>query len=446
MKTGKRILAIMLAFMPVSSMLGQGMVLNEEIDLGNVNFYVNPHIDYTYHVSLSSAQGGAHYGAAVAVSGDGKVVFIGSPEHSNGDGKVHMYRQQADFSWNLAKIFHGPAERTEKFGSSVACSNDGKTLVVGATGANSERGSIYVYKRSGKSWLESKYAAPGKDLYFLGASLAISGDGNVIAVGAPSDDYDSGSVRVFRLVNGIYQYDGKLSPTGMIGPGTINQKFGTSVAISETGDSILAGSPYSDGNKTNSGAAFLFNYSNSLKSWNLFDKLVAPDGANNDLFGTSVAVSGQFIVVGAPKNDHKSLNGGVGAAYIYEWGAAPNAWGMTKKLMNSQSFSSFGYSVSMYHDQATNTGRLIVGDNDFDFDYNQNGVLDNRDDNAGAVFMYHFNDVTYWDQFDFFTSHMAGGTEYDDFGKAVAVSRNGLTYVVGAPEEFKAIENAFILQ
>ncbi|HJM10187.1 MAG TPA: FG-GAP repeat protein, partial [Candidatus Marinimicrobia bacterium] len=75
--------------------------------------------------------------------------------------------------------------------------------------------------------------------------------------------------------------------------------FGRSVAIS--GDYAIAGAPYDDDGGTNSGSAYIFKRSGT--EWSQEDKIVASDPAANDVFGISVAISGDYAIVGAHNDD-----------------------------------------------------------------------------------------------------------------------------------------------
>jgi hypothetical protein len=88
--------------------------------------------------------------------------------------------------------------------------------------------------------------------------------------------------------------------------GAVSDGFGISVAIS--GTTAVVGAP---GKNSYTGAAYVFVGSGT--TWTQQAKLTAADGAANDQFGYSVAISGTTVVVGA---DGK--NSGTGAAYVYK--------------------------------------------------------------------------------------------------------------------------------
>ena len=123
----------------------------------------------------------------------------------------------------------------------------------------------------------------------FGVSVAIAGD--TIVVGAYGDDdsgSDSGSAYVFTRTGTTWTEQTKLTASD----GAAGDQFGTSVAI--TGDTIVVGADLDD---TASGSAYVFTRTGT--AWMEQAKLTASDGAAVDSFGISVAIVGDTIVVGA---------------------------------------------------------------------------------------------------------------------------------------------------
>jgi hypothetical protein len=88
------------------------------------------------------------------------------------------------------------------FGYSVSISSDGNTAIVGAHGDDSpegDRGSAYIFTKSGSSWIQqSKLLANDGDYNdYFGISVSISADGNTAIVGAYGDDTSRGSAYIF---------------------------------------------------------------------------------------------------------------------------------------------------------------------------------------------------------------------------------------------------------
>ncbi|MHC4320640.1 MAG: FG-GAP repeat protein, partial [Planctomycetota bacterium] len=183
-------------------------------------------------------------------------------------------------------------------------------------------------------------ASDGDAIDVFGRSVAVSAD--VAVVGAPyDDDYgaSSGSAYVYRW-EVPYWVETKL----LASDGAANEYFGTSVALS--GDVAVVGAERDNDNGSNSGSAYVYRWNGA--SW-IETKLLASDGASLDYFGTSVAVSGDVAVVGAPDDDDNGAESG--SAYVYRWNGA--SWVETKLLASDgAAYDRFGESVAVSDDVA----------------------------------------------------------------------------------------------
>jgi cysteine-rich repeat protein len=187
-----------------------------------------------------------------------------------------------------------------------------------------------------------------------------------------------------------------------------SDEFGSSVAIS--GDTVVVGARYDDDKGSNSGAAYV--YVRSGSSWSLQQKLIASDGAENDYFGSSVAIDGDTLVVGAYDAD---INGaGSGAAYVYT--RSGNVWLQQDKLTGSDSVSNdhFGWSVAISGET------LVVGARYDD--------LSCGSDEGSAYVFVRLGGVV-WNQQTKLTA--SDGWCSDEFGRSVSI--DGDTLIVGAP-------------
>ena len=93
-----------------------------------------------------------------------------------------------------------------------------------------------------------------------------------------------------------------------------NDRFGTTVSIS--GDTIVVGAPYDDNSGSNSGSAYVFKL--AAGAWTQTAKLTANDAAYSDNFGRVVSTSGDAIVVGAPYDDDDNSQSDSGSAYVFQ--------------------------------------------------------------------------------------------------------------------------------
>lgn len=203
--------------------------------------------------------------------------------------------------------------------------------------------------------------------------------------------------------------------------------FGYSVAIS--GSFAIVGTPNEDEDEVganvmdNSGAAYLFY--NNAGTWKKVKKLVASNRSNNASFGSSVAINGNYIVIGAP-NDSKGQFPKMGAAYIFkkDQGGADN-WGEVKIItsVNRAEFDLFGTSVSISNDY------VFVGAYREDQDSEESATIDD----AGAVYIFKkdFGGTENWGQTQKITA--PNRDIWDNFGFSVAV--DGDQAVIGAYQE-----------
>jgi hypothetical protein len=290
------------------------------------------------------------------------------------------------------------------FGQSVAMS-DG-TAVVGASrhGDLSGPGAAYVFERSGGAWpqqtvLTGSDSTP--DDYF-GQSVAVSG-GTAI-VGASNRQVGAnraqGAAYVFVRSGTTWTQEAILTASD----GAADDGFGYSVAVS--GDTAIIGAM---GPHAMRGAAYVFERSGT--TWAQKPVLTARDGAAGDCFGFSVAVSGGTALVGA--NRHSvGANRAQGTAYVFERG--DTTWAERDRLIASdgKEFSLFGSATAL------SGGTAVVGA--FNHQVGSN-------DGQGEAYVFVSNGTTWSPRPPLLASD--GGFD-DFFGQSVAT--NGSTIVVGA--------------
>jgi FG-GAP repeat len=178
------------------------------------------------------------------------------------------------------------------------------------------RGAAYLYQKdaTGTWQFVKKLVASdrARDDYF-GGSVAISGD--TVVVGAYGDDIDQGSAYIFERDQGGANTWGQVKKL-LASDGAEDDSFGGLVAIS--GDTVVVGAMFDDiGTNINQGSAYLFQRDKGgANTWGRVKKLLASDRAEGDYFGSSVAISGDTVVVGAFM-DNVGTNIGQGSAYIY---------------------------------------------------------------------------------------------------------------------------------
>lgn len=205
--------------------------------------------------------------------------------------------------------FTDGASANADFGFSTAISNNGLWMVVGSPGLNSSRGAVYVYEWTGSSWTQRAgtiQASDGLTNDKFGYSVAISDDGSRIVVGARGDDGGMGSAYCYtRTGTGAttaYGSEGKLQASTRLA----EDFFGGSVAINESGTYVLIGaSNYNANGLVDSGAAFMTAFTSSGTT-NLSALITPKDAAAYDRFGASVAFDQDILVVSAMADDNPS--------------------------------------------------------------------------------------------------------------------------------------------
>lgn len=251
--------------------------------------------------------GGDIFGCSVALSGT--LALVGANQETNEKGSLagSAYVFNALTGAQVRKLIAPDGAANDRMGFAVALS--GNRALVGASDADGG-GAAYLMDAVTGDLVAKLTASDRAAGDRFGDTVALSG--NRALVGAREDDdlgSGSGSAYVFDARTGV-QLRKLTAPDGAAG-----DLFGNSVALS--GNRALVGAFLGNGAAADSGAAYLLD----AVTGDLVAKLTAPDGAANDRFGTSVALSGNRVLVGASSDD--DLGNGAGAAYYYREVAAP---------------------------------------------------------------------------------------------------------------------------
>lgn len=142
------------------------------------------------------------FGFSIATSKDGKIVIIGSPFHHSNRGKVVIHRYDSNSrKWIPMGRGISGIKPSDTFGKTVAVAHSGLVIAVGSPGAAEETGSVSIFRYDSTT---DEWEQIGEDIEGqvqgegFGSSLAMSDTGDVIAVGAPHAQYTPGKVRVYR--------------------------------------------------------------------------------------------------------------------------------------------------------------------------------------------------------------------------------------------------------
>ncbi|MFO7447716.1 MAG: T9SS type A sorting domain-containing protein [Ignavibacteriaceae bacterium] len=338
----------------------------------------------------------------------------------------------------LIKIAASDRAADDSFGYSVSISGD--YAIVGAyqededaAGGNtlSDAGSAYIFYNNSGTWeLVQKITASDRaEGDNFGFSVAISGDYAI--VGAYQEDEDvAGGNTLFKAGSAyIFHNNSGTSWTQVqkivASDRAADDRFGYSVSIS--GDYAIVGAYFEDedaagGNTLRfAGSAYIF-YNNSGTSWTQVQKIVASDRAEDDIFGFSVSISGNYAIVGAYLEDEDAAGGNTlfsaGSAYIF-YNNSGTSWTQVQKITASDRAvaDNFGYSVSISGDYA------IVGA----FREDEDAAGENTLNSAGSAYIFHNNTVS-WIQVQKIAA--SDRAEIDNFGYSVSIS--GDYAIVGA--------------
>ena len=195
------------------------------------------------------SQGGAT-GFSISMSGDGKRLTVGAP-FDNDDGTVRMYERNNESSsgWDQIGLTIDGIDPEGRAGWSVAMSGDGKVVAVGEPGNDqqtNEGGKVHVYKYDEGSWDPMGDYFGAGPTYNAGHSVSLSYDGHCLAIGQPGDDGDSASSSnddVGSVVVLKYDTDGNM--WNQVGD-KINgiedgDEFGYVVSLSDDGRTLAVG-------------------------------------------------------------------------------------------------------------------------------------------------------------------------------------------------------------
>jgi hypothetical protein len=292
--------------------------------------------------------------AVVGASG----ASVGGHEDQGADYVFYRNEGGADAWGQVTKLTADDGAASDSFGGSVAISGDTAVVAArfAAVGGNPSRGAAYVYDRNlggPDAWgqVAKLTAADGSPEKYFGVSVSISGD--TALVGQPGMEFDPGAAYIFyRDQGGPDAWDQVARLTA--DDGADMDSFGTTTSVS--GDTAVVGALGADiGGNEGQGAAYIF-YRNEggPDAWGQVAKLTAADGVAGDEFGISTSVQGDTAIVGAWKAEIAG-HSCQGAAYIFDRNqGGPDTWGQVAKLTadDGAEYDLLGSSVSISGDMA----------------------------------------------------------------------------------------------
>lgn len=420
------------------------------------------------YVKASNTQGGDEFGFSVALSDDGATLAVGAIQEAsnatgvNGDqfndnvpnaGAVYVFARDAGTGAWAQQAYVKPSNtQAPQFGSyyhfgwSVTLDGDGNTLAVGAPAEPSasattpldrsaqNAGAVYVYTRNGsgawshQAYLKASNAGLGD---FFGFAVALSDDGDTLAVGArgegsgdgtEADDSASaaGAVYVLTRTAGTWTQQAYVKASAP----AAGADFGGALALSADGDTLAVGAVGAAGG----GAAYVF--TRSLGSWSEQAGLTGSNLGNGDFFGAAVALdaAGDVLAVGAPGDDGVTdavLDGG--GAYVFT--RSGSTWAEQAYVHPATITAGDGFGGALALDGAGDSlavGATGEGSTATGIDGN---ALDEGAVASGAVYLFARDSGT-WSKRSYVKA--SNTTAGDAFGYAVGLDAAGVTLAVGA--------------
>jgi FG-GAP repeat protein len=433
-----------------------------------------------------------HAGNTSAISDDGTTIAVGAPHESSGakgingnqndksvysSGAVYVFTRRGTTIAQQAYIKASLPTDGANFGSSVVLSRDGNTMAVAAyyessnaTGINgnqadrsiTEAGAVYIFTRSGTTWSQQAYikasntgnAAVGDGFPEgdqFGYSIALSSDGNTLAVGAIGEDSNatgingdqsdnsmgqSGAAYVFTRTGTTWSQQAYVK-SSMTRP---NVLFGYSMGLSANGNTLAVGEYDADRGK---GAIYVLTRTGS--AWSHQARIQATNAENGDSLSYSLAISDDGNTIAAGAADEDCLTPGVnppgcdmdqpmdnssGAAYVFVRNGATWSQQAFLKSSNPAKQDWFGIRIAISGDGNT----VAVGATNEDSA--SKGINGKQDDNsapeAGAVYYFTRSGTTWTQQAYVKASNTRAG---DEFGSSIALTEDGRTMLIGARGE-----------
>lgn len=460
------------------------------------NALINSAIGY---FKSSNPDAGDRFGTAVALSSDGRTLAVGaniegsaagginSNQSDNslpGAGAVYVFVRDAVGAWRQQAYIKAAVPRIGAwFGYAVALSNNGDTLAVGAPREDIpglSLGAAYIYARNAQGqWRQlAQVLAPNRDNNdYFGLSVALSGDGQNLAVGAPREaslatgiggnQSDNSGTDVGAVY--VYARDGAdlwpLQAYVKASNAASNNFFGVTLALSTSGDTLAVGAHSEssaasgiNGDQTNSGASgsgAVYLYGRQGGVWQQQTYFKASNAQASDGFGIALALSGDgdTLAVGAPGESSaatgidgdQSSNGSINSGAVYLFRRGNTNWAQLAyiKASNAEAGDLFGSVVALSGDGNTLAVSALWENS------NAAGVNGNQSNNsatrAGAVYFYRYESATWRQQAYIKASNTEAGDGFGgrftniagqaSFPTALALSSDGETLAIGASEE-----------
>lgn len=371
----------------------------------------------------SDPETGAEYGLSVDIEGDYAIVGA-NQKNDNGQqvgGAYILYRDKSGANkWGqIIQLIPPASSPGDNFGASVSISNG--IAAVGAPQFDDQfgnQGVVFIFRQNANNseqWDFVKIIQTGDAASADNFGSSVTLDGDRLLAGAPNADHsgaNSGAAYMFyRNLGGVDNWGQQVKLVATTGAADDN--MGASVALD--GDYAIVGATGADGLFQNAGAAYIFGRNQfGTDNWGQVVKIRANQAGQNDNFGASVGISGPWAIVGADRNDLKGTDAGAAFIYYRNKNGILNSWGQNQILFdnNGQAGDRFGSAVGIDEPYAVVTSKA---DNPF-----------GAGSGSGFVFLL---DGGTWVQVDQLTD--GGGQADDALGSCAAINNRNI--ILGEP-------------
>jgi|GEM_PF-2488485 len=356
---------------------------------------------------------GDGFGKSVSIQGEN--IVVGAPYHQydgvegspiEGAGAAYVFKKNEGGAnnWGLVeKLVPGNRERNSNFGSAVSVF--GEYVAVGAWTETPDpdlpnAGSAYIFKRDQggeNAWGQLKKITPQVRLRYMNFGFSLFLTNNLLLVGAPSETINPQTTGSPVYIGAGYFFEKDFGGEDNWGqsqrivadPLTVSGFSNFGQAVVTDGTYAVIGASYDNLDLTesnflaNAGSAYIFKRENAGSgNWVRVKKMVSPIRKVSDRFGESVALSGNYVIVGSQWTDQATVGDDRGAAFIFkkDQGGA-DQWGYAQQLYRTSNPVNFDY----FGSQVAISGRYVIAgargeDEDFE---DRNRITD-----TGAAYIF----------------------------------------------------------
>lgn len=390
-----------------------------------ISFSILSHGQYNQvGLDIDGVSPGDRCGYSVAISDDGTIVAVGSPEVDDlesGVGHVRVYQRINDEWIQIGDTIVG-VEIYESSGQSIDLSADGSVLAVGSFGQTGgdyvSTGQVRVFEFDGDNWIQKGSTIYGPELGDSFHKVSLSDDGLTLVAGAFRNDYagdEAGLVRAYDFELGDWTQFGE----DILGE-TEGDFFGFQIEVSGDGN-ILAVGAENHNYGGNSDAGQVKVYRRVDDTWEQIGDSFYGDGSLDNMGEVGLNYNGSILGIGIPGEDN--MAGNAGQVRVYEWNSG--SWLLLGDYIDGENeVDRMGCSVNLSNDGMT----LSIGGSQASFPELRRGVMRNYRYCSGN-----------WNKIGDDIKGEYGG---DLFGLQSDLSGNGKVFIAGGYENFGGGESA----